>query len=89
MTDAIDPQGQIAEAYRIDGIDLADCRTIFLDWALVLPADTDPQHAITALLERHGTEDHPMTQVLREGLAAPDRKGRRGGWRARRGAPET
>ena len=36
--DENDPKGLIFEAYRIDGITLPECRTIFLDWALSLPA---------------------------------------------------
>ena len=37
-----DPKGLIADAYRIDGIDKAECRSIFLDWALSLSGDTGP-----------------------------------------------
>lgn len=79
-----DPRGLVAEAYRIEGIGEAECRSIFLDWALGAPVDARP--AIDALLERHGSAEpgHPMTAVLREALAAPPRGGRRGGWRGRR-----
>ena len=91
MTDAIpvvavpdatlDPGGLIAEAYRIDGIGPAECRSIFLDWALKQTTGPDPRPAIAALLARHGTTapDHPMTAVLREGLSpspAPRRRAR-------------
>lgn len=79
--DALDPKGLIAEAYKIDGITAAECRSIFLDWALNL--DGDSTAALTALLERHEEGDHPMTQVMREGLAACERPRRRGGWRSR------
>lgn len=80
-----DPKGLIFEAYRIDGITIGECRTIFLDWALSLPADLEPHASIRVLLERHGTgaEDHPMTGVLNEGLHNIARPRRRGGWRAR------
>jgi hypothetical protein len=74
LTDArLDPGGLIAEAYRIDGIGPAECRSIFLDWALKQPPDSDPRIAIAALLARHGAAvpDHPMTVVLTEGLAPP------------------
>ncbi|MGV6803768.1 MAG: hypothetical protein ACWA49_06135 [Ruegeria sp.] len=83
--DPNDPKGLIREAYRIDGITLPECRTIFLDWALSLP---DAQNQKQALLELH-TEyaeqdaEHPMTQVLRDGLQSAQVPRRRGGWRAR------
>ncbi len=69
-----DPKGLIAEAYRIDGITEPECRSIFLDWALSVPAEP-------ATIERliDGRPDHPMTRVLRAGLGAPARTGRRGG----------
>ncbi len=80
--DALDPRGLISEAYRIEGITEPDCRSIFFDWALGLDPEANPRDAIEALLARHAAEqpdDHPMTQVLREGLAAPARarRGRR------------
>ena len=31
--DAADPKRLVAEAYRIEGITEAECRSIFLDWA--------------------------------------------------------
>ena len=82
---AIDPKGLIHEAYRMD-IGAQDCRTIFFDWALGRPEAAGPEE-IAALLAHYGTAhpDHPMTEVLREGLgptSAPPR--RRGGWRSRR-----
>ena len=82
--DAHDPKALIREAYRIDGITEAECRSIFVDWALSL-TDTAPDRAIPVLIARHAADpDHPMTRVLRDALAAPERTGRRGGWRARR-----
>ncbi|SLN38983.1 hypothetical protein ROJ8625_01816 [Roseivivax jejudonensis] len=82
--DPADPRGVIAEAYRMDGIGEAECRSIFLDWALGLPADTDTRAAIDTLLARHGDTGHPMTGVLREGLGRTLPK-RRGGAQGRRG----
>ena len=38
----LDPKGLIREAYRIEGITAAQCRSIFLDWALSLPDTTAP-----------------------------------------------
>ena len=79
----LDPKGLIHEAYRIEGIDKSQCRSIFLDWALSLPLDVDNKAAIAALLEVYGTKGHPMTAVLQHGLTAADRPKRRGGWRSR------
>ncbi len=80
-----DPKGLIREAYRIDGITPSQCRSIFLDWALSLPAGQDSDAALTALLARHGTDapDHPMSDVLRQGLIKMTNPRRRGGWRSR------
>ena len=82
--DEPDPKGLMREAYRMEGLGPAECRSIFLDWALGV--STDPRAAIAAMLERHGAAapDHPMTRVLREGLEPAARGGRRGGWRTRR-----
>lgn len=81
----LDPKGLIRESYRIEGIGLAECRSIFLDWAISVPAGTEAHGLIPELLAQYGQEapDHPMTQVLREGLTAPAPGGRRGGRRAR------
>ncbi|WP_371153335.1 hypothetical protein [Jannaschia sp. 2305UL9-9] len=76
-----DPKALIFEAYRMDGITEAECRTIFLDWALGQHADTAA--AIGRLLDLYGAPDHPMTTVLRQGLETPARSGRRGGRAAR------
>lgn len=82
--DALDRKGLIREAYRMDGITAGECRSIFLDWALSY--DGVSRDGIPALLNRHEDEprDHPMSVVLREGLAQPDPPKRRGGRRARR-----
>ena len=78
--DDIDPTGLIREAYRIDGISPAECRSIFVDWAIKLPAGIAPQEAIAQLLDAHpDADDHPMTAVLREGLTASPTPRRRGG----------
>lgn len=85
--DALDPKGLIYEAYRIDGITAAECRSIFLDWALSMPGETDSKATITALLAQYASSnanDHPMTTVLTEGLNAMVAPKRRGGWRSRK-----
>ena len=77
-----DPRALIAEAYRIEGLGVEDCRSIFFDWATGLPADADPREAAARLLARHADAppDHPMTALLREaaeGRPMPRRRGRR------------
>lgn len=76
---ADDPRGLLYEAYRIEGIGPSDCRTIFLDWALGLPAERAAEAAIEAALAAYAEDhpDHPMTAVLREGLHPPQRRRRR------------
>ncbi|MEP3346038.1 MAG: hypothetical protein ABJN34_01310 [Litoreibacter sp.] len=82
---AIDRKGLIREAYRIDGITLGECRSIFLDWALNLSSDHNNQDAIAYLLEAYSKEPaaHPMNEVLHEGLAKTPTATRRGGRKAR------
>ncbi|WP_370160421.1 hypothetical protein [Limimaricola soesokkakensis] len=81
MMDGIDPKGLVREAYRIEGISIEECRSIFLDWALSLPEGQESGMAIRRLLERHATapEGHPMTRVLTEGLDVSPEPRRRGG----------
>ena len=80
-----DPKGLVRESYRIEGIGLAECRSIFLDWAISVPVGAEARDLIPALLDSYGSAapDHPMTQVLREGLSAAPAPGRRGGRKAR------
>ena len=84
--DPNDPRGLIRESYRIEGIVIEECRSIFLDWAIGVPAGEDATDRVRRLLARYGAEypDHPMTEVLRQALCAPARTGRRGGAAARR-----
>lgn len=85
---AEDPKGLIREAYRIDGITAAECRSIFLDWALSVPVDHDTAVAITALIEKYATDapNHPMSVVLQDGLQTMVKPRRRGGWKSRQRA---
>jgi hypothetical protein len=83
--DVNDPKGLIYESYRIDGITKPECRTIFLDWALSLPMEQDTGTTIRALLVQYAeaAPDHPMSEVMQEGLAGMAAPRRRGGWRSR------
>lgn len=76
-----DPKGLVRESYAIEGITPGECRSIFLDWALSLPVGADTSAAIGVLLVQYGADapDHPMTETLKQGLAAPDAPKRRGG----------
>ena len=83
-TGELDPRGLILEAYRIDGIAAADCRSIFFDWALGLDASRNMATDAASLLSFYAEDepDHQMTTVLRESLekaAAPRRRGGRRG----------
>lgn len=82
-----DPRGLIRESYRIEGITLEECRSIFLDWAISVPIGEDSTDHVRGLLAHYGAgaADHPMTQVLQEALEPAARTGRRGGAKARRG----
>lgn len=83
--DQNDPKGLIYEAYRIEGITKSECRTIFLDWALSLPIEQNTGSTLRLLLAQYGEEnkDHPMNEVIKEGLAGMEAPRRRGGWRSR------
>ncbi len=83
----IDKTGLIRESYLIEGIHASECRSIFLDWAIKLPEGVAAQDAINVMLDEYAEAhpDHPMTEVLREGLGEAAAKGRRGGRRARTG----
>ena len=81
----IDPRGMIYESYRIDGVTLEECRMIFLDWAMNTPlGDTNAYlHELLAEYEA-GNSDHPMTQVIRDGLETTNTMGKRRGGRTAR-----
>lgn len=86
-TAELDPRALILEAYRIEGITGADCRTIYLDWALGVDGARDMIRDTSHLLAHYEPDapDHPMTGVLREGVTrttAPSK--RRGGPMGRR-----
>ena len=79
-----DPKGLVRESYAIEGITAAECRSIFLDWALSLPIAADVPRAAAALIAHYASQapGHPMSDVLTEGLrgaAIPVRRGGRAG----------
>lgn len=82
-----DPKGLVRESYRIEGITLGECRSIFVDWALSLPVDAPMRDALRSLIAHYALAlpDHPMSQVMNEGLAAPDTPRRKGGRAGRMG----
>lgn len=88
LTEA-DPKGLVRESYRIDGITVEECRSVFIDWALSLPPGIALPEAITLLIASYdqGDPDHPMGRVLREGLTEAPEPRRRGGRAARVGGP--
>jgi len=81
LTTDADPKGLVRESYRIEGITLEECRSVFIDWALSLPGDARVPEAIRVLLAQYdpGDPGHPMGRVLREGLATGPEPRRRGG----------
>ena len=83
--DENDPKGLISEAYKIEGIAVGECRSIFLDWALGVSIEKDTQAVIKELLLVYevAEPEHPMTATLREGLRTLESPRRRGGWRGR------
>jgi len=81
----IDQRGMIYESYRIQDVSLEECRMIFLDWAMNTPQG-DVKTYLQELLDEYetGNENHPMTQVIRDGLKTSKTAGkRRGGRNAR------
>tara|TARA_R110002096_G_scaffold97354_4_gene217025 strand:- start:31997 stop:32266 length:270 start_codon:yes stop_codon:yes gene_type:complete len=81
----IDPRGMIYESYRIEGISIEECRMIFLDWALEA-AKADMRADLQTLLNEYGdiNPDHPMTNVIIQGMKQAVSNGRRGGRAGRR-----
>ena len=80
-----DPRNLIHEAYRIEGLEAAECRAIFFDWAVGLDAALDPVAAAKRLHDdlAPAHPDHPMTALLAE--AAHGMTPARGRARGRRG----
>ena len=79
-----DPKALIRESFNIEDINIEECRSIFLDWALSLPNDVDAKKIIPLLLKKYNDKkEHPMLLTLREGLITTVSPVRRGGRRGR------
>ena len=79
-----DPKALIRESFNIEGINIEECRSIFLDWALSLPNDVDAKKIIPLLIDKYNDKkEHPMLLTLREGLITTVSPTRRGGRRGR------
>lgn len=63
-----DPRGLILEAFNIEDLSEKDCRTIFLDWALGVPAEFDVAQVMSELAEYYAelNPEHPMSMLLNE-----------------------
>ena len=87
MTDlkTMDPRTLFEDSYRIEGITEGECRSIFLDWAIGIPAGQDPKPWLAEILAHYQplNPDHPMTRVLIASLEEPATPRRRGGRAAR------
>ena len=53
-----------------------ECRSIFLDWVLGLPMERPVTEDIQELLDHYQVEypNHPMTNLLKEGVKKPNNK---------------
>ena len=83
-----DPKGLVRESYAIEGITLGECRSIFIDWALSLPAGADTPDCLAVVIGHYAASlpDHPMSAVLRDAQTTTDTPKRRGGRAARVGS---
>jgi len=81
----IDPRGMIYESYRIQDVTQEECRMIFLDWAMNTPQGNMKAY-LQELLDEYQVnhENHPMTQVIRDGLKTSKNAGKRRGGRGAR-----
>ena len=71
-----DPRGLIFEAYNLVTVSEAECRSIFLDWALGLEPKYDALEEIKTYLDYYEAiySNHPMNEVLHEGLNVKPRQ---------------
>ncbi|MGB0634602.1 MAG: hypothetical protein ACPGKG_03300 [Paracoccaceae bacterium] len=76
----LDPKKLIAESYKIVGITASECRSIFLDWALSIPLDSDSRLMALELFDHYNQvdKDHPMTLLLKSSSNKTKRRTRVG-----------
>ena len=76
----MDGRGLFDDSYKIDGITEGECRSIFLDWAIGIPAGQEPKPWLVQIYAHYQPQfpDHPMTNVLKESLGQAEHTGRRG-----------
>ena len=67
-----DPKGLIREAYAMPNITEAECRTVFLEWAMTLHSDVDAIQALRILLAHYQPDHagHYMTSLIAQGVDA-------------------
>jgi hypothetical protein len=82
-----DRKGLVRESYAIEGISYAECRSIFVDWALSVPVGLDTSDALRSVIAHYALDrpDHPMSRVLTEALVPAEAPRRKGGRAARVG----
>lgn len=75
----MDPRGLFDDSFRIKGVTERECRSIFLDWAIGVPAEQDARSWVKLIHAYYRTRFplHPMTKILAEGLGkATNARGR-------------
>lgn len=81
-----DPKGLMKDAFLIEGISASECRSIFLDWVLGVPAGTDvlaEVRLIVAHYAPHADPSHPMLMTLAAALEETGPPRRKGGRQSR------
>jgi len=77
----MDPRGLFNDSYAIEGITERECRSIFLDWVIGVPAGQDVRSCVKMIHAHYRPRFpfHPMTKILAEGLGKAAHARRRGG----------
>ena len=77
----MDSRELFEDSYKIEGITEGECRSIFLDWAIGIPAGQEHKPWLELIHGHYQPKfpEHPMTKVLSESLGQAKHTGRRGG----------
>ncbi len=81
-SDPFDPKGLIKDAFIIEGITIFECRSIFLDWVLGVPAERDVRTEVAVLVAYYAPQSgpsHPMLETLHAALEKANPPRRKGG----------